>query len=381
MTDRDRRRSICLLCPDLEHGGGHHWCEALDDTFASVYNCPRTRMARWLARLARGEATCGKWARSPCEACAIADPLGGQRGADQAAYLAAWQELRARPMPPPAGHGDGVVYTLYGQRYVPQVLVAVRLAREIGLTLPIQVWWRDVRDLGSIPDYATTVDADAFQAAHPSRRADGWAFKNYALAHSGLRRGLSLDGDAYLVADPRPLFDLLEEHPFLWWENLGGFGDNDNPNLIRMFSGSTPAVPSVQGGHYLVHLEKAWRELMLAKWANDHSDFFWQALKNERGYGNSDEATWRLTLNLGTIPARCLGPANWKRLAFVCEAPGGQPMIVHRCRGKLLADREMRWHDGLPMERRVRELFDALGLAVYKPKLTRREIAHKARGR
>jgi len=381
VTQKDLRRSICLLCPDLERSGDYRWCELLDNTWDNVYNCPKTRSARWQARLARGDATCGKWARSPCAACSVVDPLGGQRGADQAAYLAAWNELRERPMPPPAGHGDGVVYTLYGQRYVPQVLVAVRLAREIGVTLPIQVWWRDVADLGEIPDYAMTINAGAFQAAHPSRKADGWAFKNYAVAHSGFRRALSMDGDAYLVADPRPLFDLLEEHPLLWWNNLYGFDDRDNPEFIRLFSGSAPAVHAVQGGHIFVHLETAWRELMLATWANCHADYFWRALQGYRGYGNSDEGTWRMVLNLRSIPALCLGDAHWRRLAFVCEHPAGTPVIVHRCRAKLMEGRELRWNDGLPMERRVRELYQALGLAVYKHKLTRREIAHKARGR
>ena len=55
-----------------------------------------------------------------------------------------------------------------------------------------------------------------------------------------------LDGDAYAVADPAPLFAELENHPFIYWQNLPGTTDKLDRQLL---AGILPHVAAeVQGG-------------------------------------------------------------------------------------------------------------------------------------
>jgi SAM-dependent methyltransferase len=85
-------------------------------------------------------------------------------------------------------------------------------------------------------------------------------------------------------------------------------------------------VPCVQGGQLAIHRVAFWRELVIAYWLCQHSEYAFQA-----GYGDQD--TWRMALALTGQGYHHLGRAPFRSPAFVCPV-NDTPMIVHRPRGK-----------------------------------------------
>jgi hypothetical protein len=277
--------------------------------------------------------------------------------------------------PPRYLEGDGIVYCGEG-RYWPMIVIAVRLLREAGCYLPVQVWHNGPAgpDLGDVPG-VTLVDVRLFQLAHPARVLRGWEAKTYAIAHCGLRRVLYLDADAYAVADVTPLFDLLIRWPFVFWRDLHHCTGNVHWRYFGIPAADGQRIPPVQGGHLLFDLSACWRFLMVAHWLNQHSDYSY-------GHSFGDQDAWRVALTATGTAWHCLGDALWRRYAFVCEHPAGEPVIVHRCRGKLFPGLPAKTWGGLPAEARVLELFaEVCDGRPAAPGIGRRELALKARGR
>ena len=179
----------------------------------------------------------------------------------------------------------------------------------------------------------------------------GWETKTYSILHSGLRRMFFIDADAYFVADPSPAFAKLDQQPFVYWRDLHAQDWRIRWAAVGM---DGQHVPPVQGGHLLIDMQQAWRFTMVAHWLNQHSDYFY----GQNGFGDQD--TWRMVLAAG-FPYACLGPANWRRLAYTCDY-AGRPLIVHRAapRAKLFPMQvPAAWRE-LPLESRVMELYREL---------------------
>jgi hypothetical protein len=245
--------------------------------------------------------------------------------------------------------GDGLVICGEG-RYWPGIVVAVRLLRSCGSDLAVQVWHNGTigKELDDVPG-VTLVDAAAVREAHPARILRGWEIKTYAILHSGFRRVLFLDADAYCVIDPRLLFTMLDDFPFAFWEDFPRCRQNVHWSWY-VIAGNH--VPPVQGGQLLLDVERFWRETILAHWLNQHSDYFYR-----HQFGDQD--SWRVALAATGGAYRAIAPARWDRLAFVCGY-SGVDYIVHRCRAKLFPDRLPRRWDGLPQEAEVFDLYQTL---------------------
>lgn len=263
--------------------------------------------------------------------------------------------------------GQGILFC-GGGRYWVGIVIACRLLRETGCTLPIQVWYRGSEETVEPADVeglnVRLIDADSVRNEHPCRILRGWEIKTYAILHCGWRQVFYLDGDAYFVADPSPAFELLKKAPFVFWEDLEG---NRQTLKWRWFGldehKSDKMVPPVQGGQLLIDTVAFRRELVIAHWINQHSDYFFK-----HQYGDQD--SWRAVLVAGNDPTRfyCHEKADWRDIAFVCHVPTSEnprtPVVVHRCRGKLL----LPWFVGgnnrfvghLPSEARVHEIYRSL---------------------
>jgi hypothetical protein len=260
------------------------------------------------------------------------DPRVARRHREALARLA-----RARLPPPGARHGAGVVL-LGGGRYWLGVVVAVKMLRDAGSRLPVQVWHRGAAepvwpaDLAGVPG----VEVRDLTALAPNLRVlRGWEAKTVALLACGWERVFYLDADAYCVADPAPLLDRLSpDAPFLFWEDMPGTAGAVNWPAWGI-AGSR--VPPVQGGQLALHVGHFWREFVLAHWLNQHSDFSYV-----HGYGDQD--TWRVALAATGGRYGHLGPARWDDVAFVCEIDG-RPLVVHRCRSKMLHPQDVRPND------------------------------------
>jgi hypothetical protein len=262
-------------------------------------------------------------------------------------HVRAFRELLARADlgTPVEAEGDGVVYC-GGGRYAPMIAVAVKMLRDVS-DLPVQVWHRgqgeSPPDLAGLPG-VTIVDATTVLPR--PRILRGWEIKTLALLHCPWRRVLYLDADAYAVADPAPLLDLAGQNRFVFWKDLSGTAKNVKWPWYGLDGPGD--VPQIQGGQLALDRVTFWRELMLAHWLNQHSDYFFShQFGDQDSYRVALAATGGSSLNLGDAP--------WRGPAFVCPV-AGVPTVVHRCRGKLWGEGKDTAALHLPKEERVFDL-------------------------
>lgn len=243
----------------------------------------------------------------------------------------------------------GIIY-VGGGKYWPGIVVGVRMLRELGCTIPVQVWYRgdhepinpaDVEGLG-----VWLRDADRMarerkdnRVLSPNEFAGGWETKLYALTHTCFDQVLFLDADAYCVRDPSPLFDYLSPaEPFAFWSDLPRM--ESSVAWDRVYPHGPGGVPTVQGGQLLIDRRHGAKLVNAAHWMCQHSDYYFAHL-----YGDQD--TWRVGLAAEACGWRCFGPADWEDVAFVCR-DRGKPFIVHRCQAKLFRPADA---NGKPPER------------------------------
>ncbi len=277
----------------------------------------------------------------------------------RAAHISALDELARGTMPRLEGHGSGVVL-VGGGRYWPGCVVAVKMLREFS-DLPVQIWHRGSAEPVKVSDLDGITGVEVKDSTKvPYRILGGWEAKTLAILHCGWEKVLYLDADAYNVADPAPLFDLVSEtNPFVYWQDLPHTeGDVKWPSMGLTGDGKPPQV---QGGQLVIHRPGFSRELLLAHWMNQHSDYFYS-----HQYGDQD--AYRVALVLTCGPYQCLGPASWRSKAFVCSHDD-VPYIVHRCKAKFFLDKEVVALPQLPGEDRALAHFARL---MKKPSLVQK---------
>jgi hypothetical protein len=267
---------------------------------------------------------------------------------------------------PPVGYtfsGRGVV-TCGGGRYRHMALLSVVMARRAGYEGPFLVAY-DARaeekpDVKAFAAYgADVVDVSRSLRAIPQPVGPGgWEHKAVAVAACLFDDVLFLDADAYLVADPAPLFALLDAHPAVFWHDPWHADD------MWAKIGLPPLYPrAVNGGQWLVRKSKCWRALRTYGWMNARSDYFYKKV-----FGDQDcqLAAWRLTQTAFHVPGATDTAATDGRV-LVCNGPDGAPAVVHRCRSKFdpLGEfpNQRRYAgpvDGVPFEAETAEAFRAV---------------------
>jgi len=279
------------------------------------------------------------------------------------AHLAAFREVLAGA----SEHEPEILATraivwVGGGKYWPGIVAGVRLLREVGCTLPVQVWHRGSCEPVEASDVAglgvEVIDLDVMSEVCGDNRITpgnpergGWEAKLYALTHTVFEQVLFLDADAYCVTDPTPLFDLLSPgEPFAFWSDLPE--TEKNVKWDRVWPDGSNGVPTVQGGQLLIDRRHAHRLLAVAHWLCQHSDYYFCWM-----YGDQD--AWRVALAAGACGWRHLGCAQWLDVAFVC-GHGSREYIVHRCQSKLFSGTNPKRCNGLPKEARVFELFRSI---------------------
>jgi hypothetical protein len=294
-----------------------------------------------------------------------------------AQHTKAIHQLVSGEIPQPESRTDQGVLLCGGGKYWLGVVIACRLLREVGCTLPIQVWHRGDEEPIRPADLANLdvkiVDARKVQQKHPARILRGWEIKTYAILHSGFARVLYLDADAYCVRDPSPLFALLDAEPFLFWQDLPGTERHIRWRFFGIPEDQGKGVPPVQGGQLLIDVAGFYRELSVAHWLNQHSDYAYS-----HQYGDQDSYRVAMAL-LGSYPARAksMGLAKWQRVAFVCSHAKAN-YIVHRCQGKLFPPGtkggNARVCNTLPLEDRVQSIYQDLCFGLGKASLAAKSI-------
>lgn len=246
-------------------------------------------------------------------------------------HINSFKWLLSQDIPPPQkAEGTGIVMCGGGKKWWGMLVVALRMIRRFS-DLPIQVWYRGREEEPLREEVGDLENIEFLDATLYSYRVlSGWETKLQALIHCNLERVLFLDADAYLVSSPDKLLE--ETSQFVYWEDLHFQKNRVKWDGIGIDAQVGQRIPPIQGGHLLIDRKRFWRSLVITHWMNQHSDYFYQL-----GYGDQD--TWRMVLAATGDEYKCLGKAGWTPPAYVCSLPGGPPLIVHRCRGKLDVDK------------------------------------------
>lgn len=281
--------------------------------------------------------------------------------------------LKTKPERFGEGLGDGVLY-VGGGKYWPGMVVGIKLLREHGYQGSIEVWYRgehenvnedDVKDCAvdfyNTLEVAQRYSSDTSILMDTKNKYGGWAAKAYALMYTNLERVLYLDADAYCVRNPEPLFKLLNQKAFVFWEDLQHQNKSIKWPLVYPESNGM-GIPPVQGGQLLIDRLECVNLLNVFLYICQNGYKYWTSSPRRIMYGDQD--AWRVGFAMGFNNYLNIGRASWDKVAFVCKHED-KPYIVHRCNSKLfthehIPERNQQYsapHSTLPSEKRVFELF------------------------
>lgn len=320
--------------------------------------------------------TCGNAAKCrKCWAAAFHPDVAKSLGREvQPLVIAPAQPNLCRSCPPPTAHARGVEYRKAADRFVEgmrrflpepaagrfagrgitiaaggkywaSTYVTIRMIRHVGCTLPIQIWYlgasgeRDERYERLLAPFGVEfVDIDTHPAHKERRGVNGFQCKLFAVINSPFEEVLSIDPDAYTCADPTPLFDLPA------YRTLGGIYWPDLPHT-NAWTDWTAADVSPRGpcgletGTYVLHKRTAWQPLLLAEWYDDRPEWTYGNPGPAGGLDHGDKGSHRLAwAKLERDYVVFNSTAAFEKFAFVQPGPDGQPMFVHRCLSKLVAE-------------------------------------------
>lgn len=244
-----------------------------------------------------------------------------------------------RPLPAyPGGFiGRGVVIP-GGGAYFPCAWVCIRMLRELGCSMPIELWYLGCEELGNDmrhlvePLGVRCIDSLEVRRGNPSRILNGWELKPYAILHSRFEEVLMLDADVVPVVDPTYLFESPQyrTHGAVFWPDKERFGPEHA--IWRLMGLPYRDEPEVESGQVLVDKRRCWQPLVLTMWMNEHSDFWYRHI-----YGDKDtfHMAWRKVGIEYAMPARGIHHLPQVNCHHDFD---GQRIFQHRNRAKWTLD-------------------------------------------
>ncbi|GIW90589.1 MAG: hypothetical protein KatS3mg109_1021 [Pirellulaceae bacterium] len=233
----------------------------------------------------------------------------------------------------------GIVIAGGGLKYFPGVWVCVNLIRHFGCELPIQLWYLGDGECDPYmkrllkPFGVECVDARKLEKEYPCRILCGWELKPYSALYSPFEQVLFLDADNGPVRDVTYLFDTphFQQYGAIFWPDYACW--TLKPEVWQIFGMDwmvERAADEVafESGQYLIDKTRCWRELRMALWYAEHSDFVFRVV-----YGDKEcfHLAWRF---LGTRYAMPPHPPGWNVHTIVQYDFAGQIVFQHRCQDK-----------------------------------------------
>ena len=268
--------------------------------------------------------------------------------------------LRSAPPYPGPFTGRGVVIPGGGPRYFPSAWICIRMLRDVGCALPIELWHvgdeLDAETRALVEPFGVTcIDAAQIESRHPHRFLNGWPLKSFALLHSGFREVLFLDADNMPLCDPSYLFDApeyVEAGSVFWPDDARLPPDSPVWHLAGLQFRDEPEVESAQ---FLVDRQRCWPGVALASWMNNqHAEFWYRYL-----YGDKDtfHLAWRKAGLEYAMPeymmTRLLG-------TMIQHDFRGRPLFQHRHANKWSFESQMLRIRGFRFETRCRRYMSEL---------------------
>jgi ADP-heptose:LPS heptosyltransferase len=184
----------------------------------------------------------------------------------------------------------GIVICGGGKRYFTCAWVCINMLRDLGCTLPIELWHlgkteMDVAMVSLVePLGVRCIDALEVRQHFPMRRLGGWELKPYTMLHTSFRELLLLDADNVPVVNPEFLFetDGFKQTGAIFWPDYPNANDPRADVIWRSCGLPRPKEPEFESGQIVLDKERCWAALNLAVWFNAHSDFYYQHLHGDK---------------------------------------------------------------------------------------------------
>lgn len=231
--------------------------------------------------------------------------------------------------------GRGIVIPGGGARYFPCAWVAIRVLRELGCQLPVELWYMgpgemDQTMLDLVAGMPGVTAVDALDFPRP-RILAGWELKSFAIEHSRFEEVLLLDADNVPVLDPTYHFadDEYQRLGARFWPDL----PNDKiwiPPLAYDTAGiERGTIRPLESGQLLINKRRTWHALQVARHLNDYSDYWYAP-----GLLYGDKDTFALGWHKAG-QAYAIGPnSSWRRPAIQQRDAAGRIAFYHCCQGK-----------------------------------------------
>lgn len=196
--------------------------------------------------------------------------------------------IRNIPKPPRSFSARGIVMCGGGPKYFTNAWVSIRMLRQLGCVLPIQLWHLGGNEIdpqmASLlhPFNAECIDASEVAKSNPVRRLGGWQLKPFAIINSPFKEALLLDADNVAVKNPEFLFDTPQylKTGAIFWPDICAYSETNT--AWESCGIPTPEGAQFESGQIVVDKERCWEPLRLALWFNEHSDFYYQHVHGDK---------------------------------------------------------------------------------------------------
>jgi hypothetical protein len=261
------------------------------------------------------------------------------------AFLLLLQECidNMRPYPEEKYKGKGIVVSVNAKPgmssgkhlhngYLPGAWVLVKELRRLGCTLPVTFTYMGalewdpkltqlMKPLGvDVIDLREVEETDPYRP----RILAGWESKCYGIIHSPYEQVMYLDADNIPQYDPSFLFDSQQftYYGAIFWPDVPPYDRKEwLPECVWKNVGlEFRDEVDFETGQFMIDKKKCWKELLLAMWMNEHSDYFYRFI-----FG--DKSTFHLAwARMGS---------NW---AIPQRGPGGNQgsLFQHDFEGRIL---------------------------------------------
>ncbi len=179
--------------------------------------------------------------------------------------------------------GRGIVICAGGMSYTTCAWVCISVARKLGCTLPIELWYDGPELNRTLIRQFENLQVNCRNCRDYTKSAiQGFAMKPFAILNSSFREILLLDADNNCTKDPAYLFDNSEylHHGAVFWPD---FWKTSKENPIWKIIGSKQfELPEQESGQIVIDKEKCWKELNLCMYFNYQSQHYYKMLLGDK---------------------------------------------------------------------------------------------------
>jgi len=198
------------------------------------------------------------------------------------------------------------IVTTAGGSYLPIAVISIRMLRETGSQLPVEVvlanqeeWDPQICDIvfPTLLNTRCVVLQDIFDAAgqNESIKIDKYQYKIMSILFSSFEQVLFMDSDCFPIYDPEQLFltDPFSSTGLVLWPDF--WFPSESPFFFEISGIKEPLVhvrPSTEAGEILYSKPKHELSLLLATYYNYYGPAFYYPLQSQGEYGEGDKETF-----------------------------------------------------------------------------------------